>query len=226
MAPIKLLKKLLTAVALFGTAAPLAQAQIEDSAQDTVLRFAETFLGEAATARLSDPIGSDYEALYMLDIDPQTADPTLFDDGVWGQILLSEMLDFSEKAVWLDWKYNVLTMVEDDDWSNQLGLIFSMYGAAPLTPEEREGILNKAQREHGDRPEVMMFPDLQPLAETRGYRLMVVENQSDGLGLFMLPKDQATDWHMTHLGHVLLIDAAAGTVADPRSGGKLVQLTN
>ncbi|MBM7067629.1 hypothetical protein [Actibacterium sp. 188UL27-1] len=220
---LRLLQSGLVALGLISAAGSGAA---KEAAQSTVMRFARAFLGEAAVARLSDPAATGYEALDMMEVDLDSTRPDQFEDGIWGQILISEMLDHSEMAIWLDWKFNVLTMVNDDDWDDQLGTLFSLYGVAPLTDNERTEVLAKAQAAYGDRPEVMMFPDLQPLAERRGYRLMVFENQSDGMALFMVPLEEAEAWHLTHLGHVLIIDAAAGIVADPRSGGRPRLLTN
>ena len=136
------------------------------------------------------------------------------------------MATFLALATWLDWKYNVLTLVQDDEWDNLLGGLFMMYGADDLRPDEREAILTKAKAEHGERPEALMMPDLQPLAEQRGFKIMIIENQSDGLGMFLLPKDKPDDWHSVQLGHVLILDAARGQVNDPRNGGKLTNLVD
>lgn len=221
-----MLRLLQTGLIALGLISPASGGGAKEAGRDVVLRFARTFLTDASVARLNDPVGTGYDALDLMEIDVETTRPDQLEDGVWGQILLSEMLDHSEKAIWLDWKFSVLTMIRNDEWDDQLGLLFSLYGVAPLTGEERDTVLRKAEAEHGMVPEVMMFPDLQPLAEARGYRLMVMENQSDGMGLFMLPVDQAGDWHLTQLGHVLIIDAAAGIVHDPRAGGERRLLTN
>ncbi len=222
---LKTIRSILVAAGLIGSPQTAMANEGNKSAQDTVRLFAETFLSPEAAARLRNPITTNYEVLDLMEVDT-SAHPDQLEDSVCGQVLLDEMLNYSNRAVWLDWKYNILTLIRDDAWDDQLGLVFEMNTLAPLTPEERAPILEKALKEHGERPEVMMFPDLQPLAEKRGYRLMIFENRSDGLGLFALPADQAAAWHMTHLGDVLIIDAAAGSVADPRSNGRINQLTN
>ncbi|WP_179381517.1 hypothetical protein [Jannaschia marina] len=208
---------------LTGAAALSGPALGEPSARETVLRFAERFLGAEAVARLSAPSPAAYESFALLEVD---ADTTPYPDGLWGKLLLDEMLNHSDKAVWLDWRYNVLTLIDDDDWNDQLGAVFAQYGVPRPTPEERAEILALAAERHGARPEVMMFPALQPLAEVRGHRLMLFDNDSDGLGLFMLPVGEASEWHLTHLGDVLIIDAAIGTVADPRRSGRMSVLAN
>jgi len=213
------------------------------SAPDIVALFAQRFLDADAQHRLSDPVATEYEYLFDIDAHAMGATPAQSDDEQawldylranlgnlsatdWGQLLMEEMIEHSDKAIWLDWKYNVLTMLREDDWDDQLGAIFTRYGLSPPTSDERAPILDLAAQEHGDRPEVLMMDHLQPLAEKRGYRLMIFDNGSDGVALFMVPLEQADQWHLVQLGNVLMIQAYASPVADPRNGGKDAVLIN
>lgn len=184
-----------------------------DPTAEKVQAFATAFLDINAQARLKDPLKTDYE--FRFDDDPAEMTPDL-----WGRALLEELLEWSDRGMWLDWKYNVLTLIEDDDWSNIVGSVFQKWNAADLTDDERRPILANSKQLYGDRPEKFTLPDIQPLAEKRGLRLMIIDNQSDGLLLFALPAEHADIWHLTQFGLALMIDAAKGTVSDPRRDGK------
>lgn len=207
-------------LAVIGKKAPKVRTV---SARETVGSFAETFLDSEAQMRLHNPANAGYDAFDLLGI-PTELDQSRYPDTLWGQLLLSELLEFSKRAIWLDWKFNVLTMVGDDPLDDQLGYLFKLYDVPAPSQEERQAILDEAMRLHGPQPQTLMLPELQQLAIERSYRLMVLENKSDGIALLMLPIDQAEQWHLTHLGDVLIVDAAARSYEDPRFGGKLVNI--
>lgn len=184
------------------------------SPEEIVVHFADQFLDDYAQERVRAPRESEYEALFDLTEDEI---PPLF----WGEILIEEILTITEFGLFLDWKYNVLTlMLDDDPESNILSRLFEANGLAPVSDDERKTILDIAHKKYGDRPDTLMLPTVQELAIKRGHRLLVIDNNSDMQVLISLPKDQAEKWHLVHVGDALFIDATHPVVDDPRYGNK------
>lgn len=186
---------------------------------ELVQRFAAEFLPADAQQRLANPKDATYERLF------ETETPE-FSDTDWGQFLVEEIVHFSKLGVWLDWKNNVLALMlnEDPGFDNMLNQVFEMNGLPGVTEAEREAVLADVVIKPGKQLREMMLPRLQDLATSRGARLMVIENDSDGLLLTALPGTASLTWHLTQLGDVLLVDASHPEVADPRRNGEHTRL--
>ena len=184
------------------------------SAEQTVTQFATEFLDSDAQDRIKTPLQSEYEALF--DLEGTEISPLL-----WGEILIEEIYTINEFGQFLDWKYNVLTLILDDDpESNILSHLFEANGLDPVSDDERKAILNIAYKKYGKRPKKLMLPMLQELAVKRGHRLLVIDNYSDMFILISLPIEQAEKWHLAHIGDTLFVDAAHPIIDDPRSSKK------
>lgn len=171
-----------------------------------VALYAGAFLSKAAQIRLSDPVNANfggesgiYEALYDTEKDIESV--VDLSPGYWGEVLVEEILEYSETGIWLDWKYSVFTMFDEDNW---LSKAFEINGLEPITHAERTSILNQVSSgETG-----LMAHILQPLARSRGHTFLFIHKEADGCAIIVLPTALAKTWIGVEIGHVGFSDEA------------------
>lgn len=217
-----MLKKLVALLAgAFTSGAAVADSR---SDQEALEAFARAFLDPAAQERISAAAQAAFSP--SSDDAARKPDSPRVSEVDWGEMLINEVVDYYG-AEWLDWKYNVYTML--DEWGDGTGIldrVFEIEAVDPITNAERQEILSRAEDLGDAALDKLFMPDLQPLATKRGIRLMLIDNQSDGLALFVLPDDEADTWHAVLIGNAFMFSGEKGLLADPRAGGTMVQLAN
>jgi len=177
-------------------------------AQEKVLFFARQYLDQDAISILQDPFQPQAmahegwsETRDYFNVN-RREDMT---DSVWGQLLVSILIDDGMFIEWMDWKYNVLTLLLEDEYDDLLNKLFVKRGLPPVTLEERQSVLIG----YPDNIDYDLYSqsyldlsELQPIAAKRGHQLLQIFNNSDQSLLITLPIEDAELWNDMEIGEV------------------------
>ena len=126
-------------------------------------------------------------------------------DSVWGQLLVSVLIEDGMFIEWMDWKYNVPTLLLENEYDDLLNKLFVKRGLPPVTLEERQSVL-VGYPDNIDydlySQSYLELSELQPIAAKRGHQLLQIFNNSDQSLLIALPFEDAELWNDVEIGEV------------------------
>ena len=106
---------------------------------------------------------------------------------------------------WMDWKYNVPTLLLENEYDDLLNKLFVKRGLPPVTLEERQSVL-VGYPDNIDydlySQSYLELSELQPIAAKRGHQLLQIFNNSDQSLLIALPFEDAELWNDVEIGEV------------------------